>query len=170
LTKIIPLEHVLIYCDPEQIDDVMQILYEQGILAHRFTAREGLHERIEILRNFANRRYKVMTAMNCLDEGIDVPPTKVAIILASSSNPRQFIQRRGRILRLYPGKEEAIIYDFLTIPPLSDYNANETMDIERKIIRRELRRFNEFASTSINKFEARAIILDKVKRFGIDIL
>jgi len=55
----------------------------------------------------------VMLAIKCLDEGVDIPVINKAIILASSSNPREYIQRRGRVLRTHPGKDSAKIWDVL---------------------------------------------------------
>ena len=49
--------------------------------------------------------------MKCLDEGVDVPRTEIAIFCSSTGNPRQYVQRRGRVLRLHDDKEKAIIYD-----------------------------------------------------------
>ena len=106
--------HTLFYCAPGQIDDVVQMLgWEKRLRVHRFTAREEIPTRRTLLQNFADGELQALVAMHCLDEGVDVPSTRTAYILASSSNPRQFIQRRGRVLRRYPGKEAAVIYDLI---------------------------------------------------------
>ena len=91
--------------------------------------------------------------MRCLDEGVDVPPARVAIMLDNSGNPREYIQRRGRILRNFPGKEKATIYDIIVEPLLPKEISSELRDLERKIITKELFRFKEFASASLNSKE-----------------
>ncbi|RLC70297.1 MAG: DNA phosphorothioation system restriction enzyme, partial [Chloroflexi bacterium] len=112
------IEHTLFYCAPGQIDQVLRLLgWEKGLLIHRFTAEEGTRERQQLLTDFANGDLQALVAMKCLDEGVDVPSTRTAFILASSSNPREFIQRRGRILRRSPGKEFSVIHDLITVPP-----------------------------------------------------
>ena len=98
--------------DRKQITDVISIAHNKGWKPTRFTARENLRERKLILEGFKDKSIKSLVAIKCLDEGVDIPSCETAFILASSSNPRQFVQRRGRILRRSPGKEKAIIYDF----------------------------------------------------------
>src|SRR5690606_3374530 len=94
------IHHALFYCSPERIDAVSQLLgWDLGLLIGRFTAQESNVERKQLLSDFDNQVLQALVAMKCLDEGVDVPSTQVAFILASSSNPREFIQRRGRILR-----------------------------------------------------------------------
>jgi superfamily II DNA or RNA helicase len=105
--------------------------------------------------------------MKCLDEGIDVPSTRIAFILASSSNPREFIQRRGRILRKAPGKTEAIIYDLIAIPPQTWYS-NASLNAERSIVQHELHRFREFANSARNKHQALDVIWDIARRYDMD--
>jgi len=115
-------EHTIIYCTPQQIDKVMEIVNQRGLMAHRFTMEEGttpnekyngLSEREYILQKFAEGEYQVLVAMKCLDEGVDVPPAKIAILMASSGNPREYIQQIGRVIRRYPNKSEATIYDII---------------------------------------------------------
>ncbi len=154
LTKYKDESHCLVYCSPQQIDRIQGILNEKGILNHRFTAHENAKERVKILNLFESGTYSYLVAMNCLDEGVDVPATKIAIILASSGNPRQYIQRRGRILRPFPGKNEAIIHDFIVIPKISKYHDPSLFELERKILKKELIRYEEFAKTALNRIEA----------------
>ena len=85
--------------------------------------------------------------MRCLDEGVDIPDARVGYLLASSSNPRQFIQRRGRILRRAPGKDTAEILDYIAVPP---DGAPLNFEVERKLLSRELERVAEFGSLSEN--------------------
>jgi len=88
------IEHALFYCAPGQIDDVLRLLgWEKGLLVHRFTAEENPRERQQLLADFASGDLQALVAMKCLDEGVDVPSTRTAFILASTSNPREFIQK-----------------------------------------------------------------------------
>ncbi|MDQ9831353.1 helicase-related protein, partial [Acinetobacter baumannii] len=75
----------------------------------------GVNERNLILDQFANGEIEVLTSMKCLDEGVDVPRSEMAIFCASTGNPRQFIQRRGRILRKHPDKHMAVIHDLVVV-------------------------------------------------------
>jgi superfamily II DNA or RNA helicase len=117
----------------------------------KFTAEESKEQRAEILGSFRAGDIDAIVAIRCLDEGVDIPQTKTAYILASSTNPRQFIQRRGRVLRQYDGKGHASIYDFIAIPPLDKLGEDEeTFNIEKSMVERELDRINEFAEISEN--------------------
>jgi ERCC4-related helicase len=100
---------------------------------------------------------------------VDVPSTHTAFILASSSNPREFIQRRGRILRKSPGKEFSIIYDLIAVPPTAWATSQHspTFQAERSIIRRELQRFKEFANPALNKHQALDVIWDIASRYSL---
>lgn len=105
-----------------------------------------------VLDQFTNEDIDVLVSMKCLDEGVDVPRTEQAIFCASTGNPRQFIQRRGRILRNHDNKDFAIIYDLVVIPSISEIVGDE--NVERKLIENELRRVQEFANLAINRHEA----------------
>lgn len=162
--------HTLFYCAPGQIDDVMGLLgWDKGLLVHRFTAEESNDERQRLLADFASERLQALVAMRCLDEGVDVPSTRTAFILASSSNPREFIQRRGRILRKSQGKEFSVIHDMIAVPPTAwTISANSpTYQAERSIIRRELGRFKEFAAPALNKHQALDVVWDIASRYGL---
>lgn len=160
----------LFYCVPGQIDQVLQLLgWEKGLLVHQFTYEESAIERQQILRDFANQNLQALVAMKCLDEGVDVPGTRTAYFLASSSNPREFIQRRGRILRRAPGKEYSVIHDLIAVPPTawSASQSDETFSAERSIIRKELQRFKEFAGPALNKYQAIDEIWAIAGRYGL---
>jgi len=96
--------------------------------------------------------------MRCLDEGVDVPPARIAIMLANSGNPREYIQRRGRVLRKFPGKKYAIIHDIIVGPTLKPKISNDLKSLETKIVAKELRRYEEFAHSAKNAAEC----LDKI--------
>ncbi|EJM00833.1 MULTISPECIES: DEAD/DEAH box helicase family protein [unclassified Pseudomonas] len=151
-------QHTLIYSSEaindgkRDIDRIVQIVGRdcQWRVA-KFTAEESKDQRAEILGSFRAGDIDAIVAIKCLDEGVDIPQTKTAYILASSTNPRQFIQRRGRVLRQYDGKGHASIYDFIAIPPLDKLGEDEeTFNIEKSMVERELDRINEFAEISEN--------------------
>jgi len=157
-----PVQWTLVYCVPQQMDVVMQIVNEQHFVAHRFTMEEGttperryagLTERDFLLQSFASGTYQVLIAMKCLDEGVDVPPARTAILMASSGNPREYIQRIGRVVRHYPGKTEAVVHDILVVPALRNM-PDELRAAERSIFDRELSRCEEIARAAINGPEA----------------
>ena len=162
------LHHTLFYCALGRIIPVLELLTNLGLRVAKFTAEESVTERQELLKMFASGHLQALVAMKCLDEGVDVPSTRTAYILASSSNPKEFIQRRGRILRQSPGKEHAEIHDLIAVPPI-DYQQypTSTFRTERKIIARELERFNEFAGMALNKFEARDKIWELAKNYDL---
>ena len=121
-------------------------------MVHPFTAKESDKERQELLEDFEKGDLHALVAIRCLDEGVDVPATRRAYMLASSSNPRQFVQRRGRILRNHPGKDYAVIHDFIVRPPQSiSLSADEKrFRIERQLVKKELERVNTFAEAAEN--------------------
>ena len=153
--------YTLVYCQPQQLDEVktwMGLVIKKEI--HTFTAEENLEARREILREFGSGKLYALVAMRCLDEGVDVPPTRFAFLLGSSENPKQFVQRRGRVLRKYPGKKSASIYDFVYLPK------PENVTTEREL-RKELTRFAEFALSSSNSEQSVNIIIKAAESRGI---
>ncbi|MBA7624664.1 hypothetical protein ES703_32075 [subsurface metagenome] len=176
LEDIDEIKHCLIYCSPEQIDTVQRILNGKNIIQHKFTQEEGtkpesrfggISERDYLLKRFSEGTYPALVAMRCLDEGVDIPQAKVGIILASTGNPRQYIQRRGRILRQYPGKKAAKIYDVIVLPPASSGLPRELLELEKKIVARELKRYEEFASIASNVIECLRKIGFVEDKFGL---
>ncbi len=158
-------KNCLVYCSqssPQQMAAVQRSLNRREILQTQFTMEEGtvpedryggLSERQFILEAFAQGTYDALVAKRCLDEGIDIKPAHAAIILTSSQNPIQYIQRRGRVLRPFKGKNKATIYDILVVPSLTGDLDSETFDFERKILIKELRRYHDFAEKSDNYLE-----------------
>lgn len=163
------IEKTLVYTSPQQLEPIQSELMERNIMAHKFTQDEGttprkkydgISERQHILREFSKGRYQALAAIRCLDEGVNVPSTERAIIMASTGNPRQYIQRRGRVLRHDAGKEKAIIHDILVIPSLNSRVSDDFKEMERKIVKKQLKRYKEFADTAINTVEC----YDKIKK------
>lgn len=137
--------------DPESehlIDQFTQVIREAGdkITVKEFTSQ--LADREQTLKDFASGDLEVLTSMKCLDEGVDVPRSELAIFCASTGNPRQFIQRRGRILRTHPDKEFAIIHDLVVIPEVNP--STEMYKMERSLVQSELTRVKNFALLSKN--------------------
>ncbi len=147
------LSHILVYCAPGTHKEVLCAIASLGLKCHEFVHTVTLNERQKILEEFAIGNIQVIVAVKCLDEGVDVPATKIAFFLASTSNPKEFVQRRGRILRLSTGKSRSIIYDFIVVPRLEYISLKR--DVDASLLRREMPRFAEFASSALNQFEAR---------------
>ncbi len=139
-----------------QIQAVARLLGEKhGLRVRNFTYRETPQEREEILRDLGSGFLDGVVAIRCLDEGIDLPELRIGFLLASSTNPRQFVQRRGRLLRNAPGKTRAIIYDFIVRPPnLGGSLDDESFNMERAFFQRELQRIVEFCRMAENGPEA----------------
>jgi superfamily II DNA or RNA helicase len=130
-----------------QIDEVSKLLYEAGWRVAHFTSHQSRAERIGILDKFRVGALDALIAIRCLDEGIDIPACRTAYILSSSRNPKQFVQRRGRILRRSPGKAEAVVHDFIPLLPNSGLASSE---LERRLATAELERVAEFAALAEN--------------------
>lgn len=163
-----PVHHALVYTGPQLREPLIQMIgHELGLQAHTFTARETRAERMRLLERFADGTLDVLVAIRCLDEGVDVPATRTAILVASSSNPREFIQRRGRILRRAPGKDRATIYDLIAHPPEGTELDDDEFDVERQLVERELTRFREFADHADNSFQAETVIADLAARYQL---
>jgi len=169
--------HTLFYCGDGTIEDnvsgdssrqlekVTQILgSELGYRVNTYTAETPLHKREQLRQQFDRGELQGLVAIRCLDEGVDIPTIQTAVILASSSNPRQFVQRRGRILRRAPDKDRATLFDTVVVPPQCD---RETWEVERNLLRKELKRFVEFADLADNAGEARSQLLDLQQEYGL---
>lgn len=130
------------------IDDYTRLVAEADphTTVVQFTGETA--NRDEILEKFARGQLDVLTSMKCLDEGVDVPRSEMAIFCASTGNPRQFIQRRGRILRTHKEKKFAIIHDLVVVPKI-DY-ASPSFNMERNLLNNEMKRVREFANLSQN--------------------
>lgn len=150
----------LVYCDDRsQLTEVLESLRRAGLPCDEYYSdMEGSKE--TTLAHFSTMG-GVLVAIKMLDEGVDIPSVDRALILASSRNPREFIQRRGRVLRTAPGKHYAEIHDALVMPPDRE-EADDTA-----ILRGELARAAKFAESAANeavKFRLRKLALNR----GID--
>lgn len=159
--------------EKKQIDIVLKMMTNDlKIKACRFTSEETIEERRNIINAFKTERVQSLVAIKCLDEGMNVPAIKTAFILASSTNPKEYIQRRGRVLRKYPGKECAEIYDFITLP-ISIKAASSIGYIDsytQGLVKRELMRMKDFVNLSSNPSFSNNIINEIMDAFNMDII
>lgn len=144
---------------------VAQLLQRKGVRVSPFTSDENRWQRREILRQFKDGETEAMVAIRCLDEGIDVPACRTAYLIASSRNPRQFIQRRGRILRRAPGKEQAMIYDFVVVLPESHIATEEAAG---DFLRNELGRVADFARNSLFPVSSVKPLLPWLRKYDLE--
>ena len=167
--------HNLVYCESggdvgnNQLAQVTHLLgTELKMKVNTYTHKTSSEERARLSRELGSGKIQALVAIRCLDEGIDIPEARRGFIMASSTNPRQFIQRRGRLLRpsIASDKKEAEIYDFIAIPP-EDALDQDTFEIERKLVKRELRRVVEFASEAKNGARAMLELLSIRKRYHL---
>ncbi len=148
------LRHTLIYTSdkgPDQLQYVNRVLRDAGVLFHQLTAEETANreETKRIIRSFQSGEIQVLTAKRVLDEGVNIPQICKAFILASTTVERQWIQRRGRLLRTCKeiGKSHSIIHDLLALPPGMDNGLDPDA---RALVRSELCRAQEFARLAKN--------------------
>lgn len=135
------------------------------VTIRKFTS--GSKDRDEILADFVKGKIDVLTSMKCLDEGVDVPRSEMAIFCASTGNPRQFIQRRGRILRKHPNKHIAVIHDLVVTPKIDTESIS--FNLERALLRKELERVRNFALLSENSIDSIAELNDVMEYYGLSL-
>ncbi|MFB5931820.1 DEAD/DEAH box helicase family protein [Peribacillus frigoritolerans] len=183
--------HILVYCGAASLEDP---LYTEGSVSNeekrqidivtemlgnhfdmkvsKFTSEETSEERENIKVAFSDgRQLQTLIAIRCLDEGVNIPSIKTAFILASSTNPKEYIQRRGRVLRRYPGKNSAVIYDFITLPfSLEEIGSisEEDIRIVRSLASREIVRMRDFASIAENPSAADQLINDITEAYNLN--
>ena len=161
------LSNLIIFVSPQQIERVMQILFRKNIMFHKLTESEGtrkekkyggISEREYIIKAFKANQYKALIAIKCLDEGIDIPSANIGILMASSTNPREYVQRIGRIIRQSEGKTFASLYDICInkITGLDD----EELKLEKTIRKKESTRLTDIAENAINSADALKIIMN----------
>jgi len=159
--------------ETEEIRLIHQYTREVGsidpsILVNQFVS--GMPDRDQVLNQFRDGKIQVIASMKCLDEGVDIPRAEHAIFCSSTGNPRQFIQRRGRILRKHPDKFKAVIHDLIVVPDLSASGPDsETYSLERTLVRKELERVMYFASLSNNPFETEDLFAEVCAHYDLNI-
>lgn len=164
------LKDTIIFTSDAQIDEVLLMMSSKGILTHRFTQSEGTapeakyfdkSERQYLIDKFKDGTYQVLVAIKCLDEGIDIPSASTAILMASSTNPREYIQRIGRVIRQASNKTRAHIYDFILEPNLERLKNPEFVELEKKIFDKEMNRVEDMSTNAINNAEVLLAISKK---------
>ena len=130
------------------IDEYAQMFKNQGYSYHKYIS--GLDDAPGILKSFAEGDIQILLSMKCLDEGVDIPRAEHAIFCSSTGNPRQFVQRRGRVLRKSKGKEKAKIWDLIVTPPNV---MNDSIGIERNMFISEVKRIVNFAVLADNQID-----------------
>ena len=159
------LTDTIIFVSHEQKDEVLRRLAAHKISASPFTKDQGTaplekyggkSERDHIIELFKKQKYQVLVAIKCLDEGIDIPSASRAIIMASSTNPREYVQRIGRIIRQAPDKTEAVIYDMIVRPDLSCFHTDVQAELEEQIFRKEMDRAIDISKNALNNVSAYA--------------
>ena len=147
------LRHILVYTsdkDPRQMEAVNEVVKATGLLFSPFTYAETAHrdEAMRILDLFKTGTIRILTAKRVLDEGVNIPQVQKAFILASTTVERQWVQRRGRLLRRCDeiGKTHSVIHDFVALPPDLDNLDDEA----RRVVHSELTRVREFARLARN--------------------
>ena len=148
----------------KQLDELSSEIANAGWKISKFTSSESKFERTSIMSDFTNSHIDGLVAMRVLDEGIDIPQCQRAFILASSRNERQFIQRRGRILRKSPGKDMAEIYDFVVLPPLDAPLSEASVSLVEK----ELKRVMDFVRLSSNRTAVEDEVMELASDFNLD--
>lgn len=155
--------NILVYCGATSVEDddsgelvrqidlvTKKLQTEFGMSVKRFTAEENLKERQNIKQYFAQGMYQVVTAIKCLDEGVNIPGIKTAFIMSSSRNPKEFVQRRGRLLRKSDNKKKALIFDFITLPRDIENVQYGDIDEDKTILVGEIARMIEFGRLADN--------------------
>lgn len=153
------ISNMIIFVSDAQIDNVVQTLGKRGISTTKFTQEQGtapmakyggLSERDYIISKFKSKDYQVLVAIKCLDEGIDIPSADTAIIMASSTNPREYVQRIGRIIRQAPNKYSARIYDMILEPDYYRLGDDKLAAVERRIFEKEMVRVKDLSQDAAN--------------------
>lgn len=160
------------YCGNEYEETIIQKMLDTTKIVfpkttcNTYTGKNNKAERKTILNGFENGQIDVLFAMKCLDEGVDVPRAEYGIFTSSTGNPRQFIQRRGRLLRRHPLKSFAYIYDIVVVPDFqSPFYSNEFWKMEQSLVRGELKRVAYFADLATNNYTGALKSLDELASF-----
>ena len=159
--------------DIRQIEAVTKILgNELNMNVARFTSEENMEERALIKEHFQDDgKLQAIVAIKCLDEGVNIPGIRTAFILASTTNPKEYIQRRGRVLRKADNKPFAEIYDFVTLPRSLDSVSGLTIEQasrDKTLVKNELARIKEFGRLALNSMLANNLIWEIEEAYHLD--
>ncbi|RXZ54734.1 DEAD/DEAH box helicase [Senegalimassilia faecalis] len=182
--------HILVYCgaaqmlgegedettagedDARQISVVVDLLGNKlGMSVSKFTSEEDIGERETLKQEFSDGNLQALVAIKCLDEGVNIPNIRTAFMLASTTNPKEYIQRRGRLLRKAKGKNYAEIFDFITLPYSADVASGQGIEEVKSVyalIDNEVTRASEFARHAQNFSEAQSFVDEISESFRLD--
>lgn len=157
---------LIVFCeDHEQLNEIKTILKNKVDSFLIYTSKMNLWQRSKTLDMFRKGNSDILLAIRCLDEGLDVPECRGCIIVASSSSTREFIQRRGRILRSFKGKT-AILCDIIVFPP--EMRNIRELEAAETLIRHELARMRQLVQAAENEWEVRNKIRKELARYGLE--
>ena len=153
------IKDTIIFTTDKKIHDVLTMLGKKGIMRSKITEEEsaskivgirGNTEREEVIDQFRDGTIQVLIGLKCLDEGIDIKNARIAILMASTTNPREFVQRIGRVIRVAKNKPFSEIYDLIVTTPAED-------SFNNKILEKEAKRTKLIACNAENYNEVKSI-------------
>lgn len=163
-------DHTIIFCSGKQMPTIKNILHKFKLVFIEFTQHTTFEEREKILnlftKGYKKGGYDIILAIDCLNEGIDIPSAKTGFFMENSQNPIEFIQRRGRLLRPDIFKNHATFYDFIALPSFSDLK-DDHFDLERKELQKEFNRYYEFARLADNKMDCISKIKNLINEYAL---
>lgn len=158
-------KNTLLYIDSNKtMKAVQDMLTAKHIKTSKFTGSETLDQRTKIIKALERENINAIVAIKCLDEGVDIPSATTGIFLSNNTDPREYIQRLGRVLRRHEpsGKSIAFIYDFIVIPP----NASYSDSISRNLVKTEIKRAKFFQQLAFNSTQVKEKINEVLDNFG----
>ena len=164
-------DRALIYSDNEgYLEKIQKMLQKKNIITSKYTGNESLNERLKITESLRNKNISAIVAIKCLDEGVDIPCARNAFFVSSNTDPREYVQRLGRVLRLdkESEKKRSMIYDFVVLPPKGvSFETIEERRVARNLVRNEIIRVKYFYSLANNKEDAMEDAQDIVNGLGM---
>jgi superfamily II DNA or RNA helicase len=151
----------------QQMAEVEAILRDEfAMRVARYFGETESSDRVALQKCLSEGEVQALIAMKCLDEGVDIPSARIGVFMASTQNPRQFVQRRGRLLRqdAASGKTHAELYDFIVLPAPDPAGTSES---EKTLIGTELSRAVELADAARNS-EVRYSVISWAFEYGLD--
>lgn len=159
---------VLVFCeDTEQMDELRQVLSSLSKKYVIYKSDMNDSQKLSALEFFKNGQMELILAIRCLDEGLDVPDCSACIIVSSSTSIREFVQRRGRVLRMTNTSKVANVYDIIVIPP--EEISGDRTDTAESMIHSEMKRVEIMADSSDNHIEVINEIRAKLHYLDMDI-
>lgn len=164
------LDHALVYADNDNyLSDLQRMLTDEKIMTSRIVGGVPLKERLGIIDSLRTGSIDAIVAIKCLDEGVDIPSAKRAFILSNNTDPREYVQRLGRVLRLDPesNKDHADVYDFIVTPPGGIlFEDEKEQGIARRMLKNEFVRSKFFADFALNKETVKEKMFEIGDQFG----